>query len=46
MNNENALALIDKVCSMALLSRDDHVRVAQAIEFIKRNLLAQITNDN
>jgi hypothetical protein len=48
MNTDNAIALIDKVCSMALLNREDHIRVAQAIEFIKRSLAPQIppNNDN
>jgi hypothetical protein len=46
MNTDNALALIDKVCGMALLNRDDHIRVAQAIELIKQSLIKQPTNEN
>lgn len=38
MNIDNALALIDKVCGMVALTREDHIRVAQAIEFIKQSL--------
>lgn len=36
MNPENALALVDKVCGMASLNRDDHIRVAQAIDILKQ----------
>jgi len=47
MNEENALALIDRVCGMALLNRDDHIRVSQALEFIRQSLINnQVSNDN
>lgn len=36
MNPENALALVDRVCGMVSLNRDDHIKVAQAIEILKQ----------
>lgn len=36
MSPENALALVDRVCGMAVLNRDDHIKVAQAIEILKQ----------
>lgn len=45
MNTEHALGLIDRVCGMALLSRDDHIRVSQALELI-RQLLSKTNSDD
>lgn len=46
MNVENALALIDRVCGMAQLNRDDHIRVSQALEFIRQSLTKIINQDD
>lgn len=45
MNPENALGLIDKVCGMAQLTRDDHIRVSQAIDYIRQLLSKQNSDD-
>ena len=46
MNIDNALALIDRVCGMAQLNRDDHIRVSQALEFIKQSLIRTMNPDD
>ena len=46
MNIENALALVDRVCGMAQLNRDDHIRVSQALEFIKQSLIRTTDPDD
>lgn len=46
MNPENALALVDRVCGMAVLNRDDHIKVAQAIEVLKQALQAASPKQN
>ena len=46
MNIDNALALIDRVCGMAQLNREDHIRVSQALEFIKQSLIRTMNPDD
>lgn len=45
MNVELALALVDRVCGMAALNREDHIKVAQAIELLKQALQQQQPSD-
>jgi len=46
MNVEIALALVDRVCGMAALNREDHIKVAQAIEFLKQALQQPEKNES
>lgn len=45
MTLENALVLVDRVCAMAALNREDHMKILQALELIKQSLFNPKSND-